>query len=256
MNIQEAINNLNNADLIKLIGILVTIILAFFGFLGRALFTKWKHSLDLEIKSLDSKNLHNERVLSTFSSTSNISQTKRIEAIEEFWVHVLDIKKCIPSAGHLAYSILSQNELNNFFNLQGDLPKSFLQQVPNKESEKIFWDLCGKCEKLRPFLGEKLWLNFQILQGFVGRTRFIFEESINKKSLTFWMDDDFFIRIFPTFLTEDENKLINSNKNSSFQYALEIIEQRLLTEVNNILSGTRLTYDSVTMAKKLIDLKK
>ncbi|WP_207432750.1 hypothetical protein [Sabulibacter ruber] len=255
MNIQEAVNNLNNTDLIKLIGILVTIIIAFFGFIGRAIFTKWKHSLDLEIKLLDSKNSQNERLLSSFSSTSNISQTKRIEAIEEFWAHVLDIKKCIPSAGHLAYSILSQNELDDFFNLQGDLPKLFLQQVPNKESEEIFWELCGKCERLRPFLGEALWLNFQMLQGFVGRTRFIFKESVNKKSLTFWQDDDFFARIFLALFTEDENKLINSNRYSSYQYALEVLEQRLLTEVNDILSGKRLTYDSVTMAKKLIHLK-
>lgn len=58
------------------------------------------------------------------------------------------------------------------------------------------------------------------------------------------------------FLTDSEKQLINSNRYWSYKYAFEIIEQKLMTEINNILSGKRVTYDSISMVKKLTELKR
>lgn len=185
MDINEAINNLSNSEIIKLIGLLVTILLAIFGLIGRAIFIKWKYNLDRKIKVLEVQNSQNELLLNTFSSTSNVSQSKRIESIEKFWTNIMELKKCIPSAGQLAYLILTPDELNKFFEMDLDLKELLIKQVGSRETESHFLKLCENCEKLRPFLGERLWLNFQIFQGFIGRSRYVFEQSVKNKKIIF-----------------------------------------------------------------------
>lgn len=256
MNIQEAIDNLSNSELLKLISILVTLTLAIGGVIARAIAIKWKHNLDSKIKKLEIQSSQNQTVLNAFSSTSNVSQTKRIQTIEHFWGLVLKIIDSIPSSGQLAYQILDEKKLNNFFNLKGSLSDTLESEVKLGISNYEFFEICKECDKLRPFLGEKIWINYQILQGFAGRSRVIFQQAVEERKLDFWMNDSFFTEVFFKQLTKQEMELIKSNRYSSYKYALEIVEQRLLSEINNILSGKRVTYDSVEIAKKLTEMNK
>lgn len=255
MNISEAINSLDNTEIIKLISITVTVLLALIGLIVRAILVRWKHKLDVKIKVLEAQNLLNTQLLNTFSSASNITQSKRIDAIGKFWIKMIDLRYCIPRSGQLAYLILLPDELDRFFDEDSDLKKGLINDVYRLKGGSKFVELCECCEELRPFLGERLWFDFQILRGFIGRSMHIFEKSVEKKKMIFWMDDDYFKNVFMGFLTDDEKKLINRNRNSSYNYAIEIIEQRLMTEMNDILSGRRLTYDSVEMAEKLTEVK-
>jgi len=255
MEIQEAINNLTNTEIIKIVSIITTVLIALFGLIFRTIIINWKNNFSIKLAKIEAKSSERETFSSNFSNTANVSQEKRIESIGEFWITILELKECLSNTGQLMISILTENEMKNFFH-NNIYKYKFIEEVNDPKLHTRFSELLRKAEKERPFIGEKIWLDYTLFLGFIGRSIYIFEQSIKKGELIFWLDDKYPEEILFKYLEKSELDLIKSNKSSSFKYTLEILEQKILKEIDNTLSGKRSSVDSIKLARKLTDLNK
>ncbi len=253
MRIEEALNNLTNTEILKIAGILTTLLIALCGLIFRAIIVNWKNNFSIRLSKLQARSAEREIFLNNFSQTANVSQEKRIESIGDFWMTVLELKECLSDTGQLMYAIMTKDEMKNFFtnNIYKNI---FIEEVNSPDLHTRFSALMRKAEKERPFIGEKIWLNYTLLLGFVGRSIYLFEQSVKKRELIFWLDDVYPEEVLFKYLKKNELDLIKSNRSSSFKYALEILEQKILKEIDQTLSGKRTSVDSIKMAKKLSDL--
>jgi hypothetical protein len=253
MEIREAINNLTNTEIIKIVGIVITLLIAVLGLIFRAIIVNWKNNFSVKLAKIESKSSERETFLSNFSNTANVSQEKRIESIGEFWSTVLELKDCLSSTGQLMYSIMTKEEMKDFFG-NNIYQNVFMGEVNDPNLHSRFSELLRKAEIERPFIGEKIWFNYTLLLGFVGRTIYLFEQSVKKRELIFWLDDKYPEEVLFKYLRKSELDLIKSNRSSSFKYTLEILEQRILKEIDLTLSGKRTSVDSIKMARELSDI--
>jgi hypothetical protein len=256
----ELVFNPDKWDLIKLIGtitLVISSIVSFIAYLIKDFFLdKWKADQQKEIDALKSLSDQNNLIINNLTdSLSKIylsSNEKRISYLEKAWNGFLEVKSKTPSLVFLVYGILIRDEIINLPNTKNS---HILDEIKNfKPNEFIFIqsDISTELEKIRPFIGEKLWTIFSVYKAFLGRLTFLLQDGLVKGTVTYWQQDQSFInQILGLVIQPNEIKKLMENDHTSFQNIINFLEYKALNEISEQVSGKRMTEENVKQAIEL-----
>lgn len=218
---------------------------------AKRLVLKWKGDQKKEIESLK-EDLSRDRLLlqtalSNFSSGRAASQERRLDALQRTWEAVVDLKDRWGQAIFF-YRILQPDEYNQVHDdpkvreMVNDLDDSTTSNALNATSD---------IEKLRPLIGEKIYILFFIYRAFIGRLADFVVQGKKGKEVPDWRSDDATQHLLATVLTEEEISEALNSQVKALDNVINRLEEKIIQEINLTLSGKRSSTESIKHARKL-----
>lgn len=260
---EDVVNNLNNWQLIKILGgtgIVITGIIAFVsGLTSQWIVGKWQKSNNHILEELKGAISRNNSVVSNLTTQYGQSfqklLDKRINSVDKYWEGMLKMKASIPAVIHLAYQILRDEELN--VQILNNTKSNFGKLISNLDEGKFVMELTavsGEIVKLRPFLSNELWLLLVAYQGFIGRTVHLIIDGYNRGEITPWRKDDGFRAMVKDVVNQEELKYILGLDFHAYDTMLQLLESKALQEISKLLSTDELTTNSLQQIEKLTSI--
>lgn len=190
--------------------------------------------------------------LNTFSQGYNQAQEKRLTAIEEMWDKVLKIREYSSNIVTF-YTIFLPEEYND----ESGFHTSLKMHLPSDEELVCFVSSMDELEMKRPYLGEKSWALFTIYRAFSGRLVMIFKKGVDEGNIKKWHQDKGLMTILGAALNKKEYEKYTKDKLKELDSLIEavnILEQKILSEFHNTVTGTYASEGSFQQARKINNL--
>lgn len=257
--------NINISELIGIIGgwgIVISGLTIFISQrLSERLNNKWKQNSDIKIDQLrndfNRKNTILNNLISFQNTSFNHSQEKRVIAVEIIWSNINYLKSKIPSPLGIIYNILTEKEIDEFLesdstNVQITSMKNELNTFNEYEYFNELSETTKDIFKQRPFLGEELWLSYETYKAFIGRLIYRIHEDIQvNKKISHWHNDSSIMIILETYLNTDEINFIKNKKMGSLNTTLNLLDTKVLHQMNSIISGNSASENALERVIKL-----
>lgn len=222
----------------------------------------WKQDADTKIESLKhSFNKQNDllnTLMVSYNSNYNQAQGKRIKSIEILWENLLGYKGIIPSDCAFVFNILTEDEIEAFWERETD--NLVFIEIRNgliKLDKNENLNYLGKSKailKERPFLGEEIWLYYEIYKVFLGRISYLLFKGIENMKFEHWHNDASLRGLFSDNFSKEEFNYIYSHKLRSLDVTINFLEAKLLDEINSTLSGDKASESVLTRIRKFESL--
>lgn len=229
-----------------------------------------KSKYDAKIENLKSELSISQSILanSLANQSEGIKATheKRLEALDLFWEDILRIAEFIQPLNYFD-AITLTNEVERINKNDSDLPKKFLQTV-----EQVFKELNPdkmlvttsaykqELEKLRPYIGEELWLLRFYFNQFVGRIIHLYDTAYQKgNNLEHWMKDEFLKKSMTDILSKAELEFVYKTDHGGIERGINIFKQKILDEIGKTTSGVLIgksSLENAILLSKEIENKK
>lgn len=210
---------------------------------------KWQGKETRKNKELQSILDHEQtiikEILDSFYAQKSASQSVKIEGVRQVWKKVLETRT-MGAVPLRLYSILNKKELVNPNTKITELIKSISIDDTLTKISKVQMEV----EEYRPFIGEKLWLLFQVYTIIIGRATFKLRDDMNKGKIIYWYDDDYFKSIIESVYSADEKQKIITKEFGSLNIATGILEERIKFEIHKIIAGEQIIEESQEDIKK------
>ncbi|MDR6404583.1 MULTISPECIES: hypothetical protein [Chryseobacterium] len=222
---------------------------------------KWRLNTESELKRLESELAQKSSLISNIidvqKSNYNLSQERRILAIEKVWKLMNDFLFRVPNS-FIYVNNLRESEYIEYLDKKEFLPdtniKEDIERMDNDEEfVEIFRELRNGLTYERPFLGEDLYYIFHSYYTFVVRVILHNINSVKKNKLTHWQEDSYSVKLISKIASKEDFDYILKNKKSSYNYTLELIEKQIVQQMNLLLSGKSASEYSI---KHLEEIKK
>lgn len=261
--------NIEPLELIGILGgwsIIITGIIYFVSQkLSDRLNIKWQETSQKRIEKnkneLSQKNELISNLLNFQNTNFNISQEKRLLAIEKIWENINHFKNKTPSSLVFIFNILEENEIEEFLTSK---PKNkevefMISEMKAFDKYNFFNDSIYNSQEiinLRPYLGEDLWFSYETYNAFLGRFAYKIHEDVRvHKKLRHWHHDSSIMAILKNYLSENEMYYLEENKMNSFKIALNLLDSKMLYQMNHIISGKLASENALDRAIKLVKLE-
>lgn len=192
-------------------------------------------------------------IFDAINNNQSMLQTRRIESVQKLWNTILIMKNFF-SPVIVFFDVFSPKEYqkalheSNFSQYFHGEIANFYVEMP-KEIEEI--------ENLRPFLGDKLWFYFYAYRAILGRLVFhAFELKSNINNTNHWLNDSLIQEYIKFLLSSDEIEILNSKNRDliNVRYLINLIEEKILYEINLIIEGKKTLEESFQSSKELYEL--
>jgi len=215
---------------------------------------KWQHEYQSELEGLKLTLLNNYEILKTsitsFSTNYHASQEKRILGIEIVWGNMLELREYL-SPLITFYTVLLPEEYDEIVFGTKDDP-FLLSKLDYKSYKPIIDGSSYAIEKNRPFLGEYFWGLYSGYRAFCLRNIFIFLRGKERGGITPWFEDKALLGLVEMVIGKDEISNINLSNIDSFSRILNLMELKILEEMNKLISGQLASNDNLKQAKKIL----
>jgi hypothetical protein len=242
-------------------GVVLTVIFYFLlNRIAEKLSIRWKETSDINIAKIQSELSKNNAtfnsILSLSAANYHQAQERRIKAIEILWQNLLEYKNIIPPEGQFIYNILGENEIENFW----------IRETDNKHFNALRDKLAGldvnthinryllvlaSIKSERAFIGEKIWDAYFVYQQFIGRIAVLLLIEKKKEGFIHWNKDDLMNEILESYLSKNEIEYLYSSTYNSLKVTSEFLENKLLIEINKVLSGESFSETALERIKRL-----
>jgi len=167
----------------------------------------------------------------------------------------------MPPVVYLTYSILLDSEVNNQTldrNTRGD--GSFGDLINDIDMYRFtneYSPFTKEIQKLRPFLSQKLSLLLYVYGAVIGRLVYYLKESYSKGKAKPWREDNGTNQLLNAVLNTKEMEFLYDKDNvQSLQQTLDLMEVKILDEMNKMLSGHMLADDAIALTRKWSEVNK
>jgi hypothetical protein len=265
-------------DIVKLFGGLGVILIGLAGFVGSLLLQRFvaalqiKNNKELELlkAEIGQKNNRELEILKAFASQNNafISNlgsnhsatyqkiiSKRIEVVEQYWQCIIKVRRSIPGSVDMAYQILADEELTvqNIDKIR--MLKDSLASVSARDSSAELVKQSLEIDTKRPFISSKLWILKYTYIGLLGRTMYLVADGYSRGEISLWKNDELVAQFFKLVLTEQEINYIMAMKIGGVKYAVELMESKIIDEINRFISNDDFLNDSVEQFKRTEEIE-
>ena len=169
----------------------------------------------------------------------------RMKAVYELWGEVVRIRTEAPVA--IAFQdILLRTELNTSKTLQD------LGELVNENMTEPVTRGTG-VERVRPFLGEPLYLQFFIYRAITGRVAYLLEKGLKAGKLTPWYEDDGIHQLLGHVLTEKEIRHLKQQDISQLHWVQNAIEAKILVGMQRLIAGEISSQEGVKQAQNILE---
>ena len=186
---------------------------------------------------------------------------KRITSVDAAWDNLLKIRATMPPVVYLTYTILLDSEVNNQTldkNNRGD--GSFGDLINDIDMYRFtneYSPFTKEIQKLRPFLSQKLSLLLYVYGAVIGRLVYYLKENYSKGKAKPWREDNGTNQLLNAVLnTKEMEFLYNKDNVQSLQQTLDLMEVKILDEMNKMLSGHMLADDAIALTRKWSEVNK
>lgn len=182
--------------------------------------------------------------LSNQSEGIRATHEKRLKALDLFWEDILRIEEFIHPLNYFD-PITYASEVERINKNNSDLPKKFLDTI-----EQAFKDLNPdkllatttvykqELEKMRPYIGEELWLLRYYFNQFIGRIIHVYYTTYQEgNNLEHWMKDQFLKKSIADILTKKELEFIYKSELGGIGRGINVFKQKILDEIGKTTSG-------------------
>ncbi|WP_155396453.1 hypothetical protein [Methanosarcina barkeri] len=174
-------------------------------------------------------------ILESYSSVYQVSQERRIIAIEKLWQNMLKQR-----------NLIAYVETIYVF----PFPESGPQQLhENHKLEPVNLDnlnpIFNSVLECRPFLGEYLWSLYNSAYIFTFRIIRSFNEGLKNRTMVNWHNDEYLMEILSKVFTSRE---VIPN---SVMETRELLEQKILAEMLKVTSGDLIAERNLSKAKEI-----
>ena len=218
--------------------------------------TKSKYDKELEEHRNALSNIHGlfDSTVTTISAGFATSQERRLKAIQVLWDNILSIRESVSSYVFF-YDILLPSEYEDSYS---SIPDKMIPETTQDDFSRNSASKTTNIEKHRPFLGERLWFYFFIFRAFSYRIELKFIEGRDKKQIYSWKkgfdgEPDRFLDVLNQVLTEEQLDQALKARTGSPRMVMNFIEQKILVEMNDIISGTSAAQFSLSEGLKLAE---
>lgn len=249
--------NITFGQLVALFGGWSIILVAIASWLGRMsserLLSRWRRDEQALAENLRNV-LANDRLMletanRTFAAGQDVSQAKRLTAIEHLWSGVLRLRQKL-SAPVFFFSILLPSEYDSAIRLGKPFAAALKGVTQEALSEAVLET--EALESDRPYLGETLWLQFFVYRAFLGRLWFLVEEGIKTGHVSDWTQDKGVKQLLSNLRSSQSDEFsLASGDVTAINRTLSYLESIMLREISLIVSGKRSSLESFENAKEL-----
>ena len=207
-----------------------------------------KNKYDSKIENLKNELTISQSILtnSLANQTEGVKVTheKRVKAIDFYWEDILELEHFIKPLNYFDQITLAK-EVEQINRIKSDLPEKFQEEISQAfkdldsdkmlKTETIFKK---EIEKLRPYIGEQLWLLRFLYVSFIGRIIHLYETNYSKGlNLEHWMKDEFLKKNLQNILSDEEIKFVYETEHGGIQRGINMFKQKILKEISEITSG-------------------
>lgn len=199
------------------------------------------HSRELAIQSLAS---------TSFTESHGAAHERRLKAIETTWRAILRLREMTPQIltvldimpPDLYHRALDETKLKNMMDqLSYEILSSALSNL-------------AAVEEIRPFVGEYIYSLFLSCTSIVTTTTLFLIRCRESREMRLWYEDETVLRLIRQVTTEDEFQKFSSAKIERFKLIQSLIEQKILAQVNRIISGEESKYLALEQSGQIIDV--
>ena len=190
------------------------------------------------------------KVLDSYSSSHQYSQTNRIKAVQILWDNLLKLRQ-LGSFPVLFFETLYEMEYNQVYS--NDIMMNGLSSLSPDDATKEMSIILNNVEKYRPFLGEQLWSMFRIYAILTIRPIYLLVKGRDTKNIISWDADEHIQTILNKVLVKEERISISSHPENMhpLRPTVELMEQKILFEIFKIISGELAAENDFSKAKSL-----
>jgi hypothetical protein len=196
-------------------------------------------------------------VLTSQNQTFQVGQVERLNAIKILWTNYLTIRNSLVEINSID-DILLESEFNTLYTNEwkgNDLVEKTLQDISRNKLADLS-NAQDAIETIRPFLNEQIWFNIITLRIFSGRLIYLYHKGSQERRIKHWKNDMALWKWAKNALTEEEQMTVLDAKISSIKVFQNFIEQKILNEVHNIVTGQIAADNTYKRALQLTDLIK
>ena len=225
---------------------------------------KWSREANLELEEIKrSSNKEIEGLKGDISKNNSIINglltqqgqayqkvlEKKIDAVQRVWEAVLKLKSIVPSAVSLTYNLYSDEELeqNIISKRKGavDLEK-LIVEISMIDFSKAYSEIELESKKLRPFISDNLALLLFVYGAILGRGVFCLTQNYLGEGIKGWRKDVHSKQMLELVLEKKElDYLFNKIHLGSFDAVRDILETKIINEMNTILLGNAHSEDTI-----------
>lgn len=179
---------------------------------------------------------------------------KKIDATQKIWSGILQLKATMPSTVALVYDIFVDGEISKGIldedKGQGALGDEILKIDTNDILNKQI-PIIEEIRKLRPFVSAKISLLAFVYSAIIGRLIFMVTDTYKKGKPKEWKDDSGVKQLLETVLEPVEiDYIYNKIKAGHYLTTMDLLETKMLNEINLMLSGDALVDDAIAQVDK------
>lgn len=211
---------------------------------------KTKHQNNLEI--IKSKLQSNQEIIKT--SISNLASNnqklleKQLIAVDDIWKSMLELRD-FSQGTVMFYSVFLPTEYHKVLQTGNKIWKiNRLDQVDINEF------LASHCEHHRPYIGEYIWGLFGLYRGFVLRVQYLFDNGYLTNEVKPWFNDEHLIEMARSCLGAEQFEEIDFTKLGSLNESLSKMEQKILFEIDKLITGENFAQKNIQEAKKIMNI--
>ena len=178
----------------------------------------------------------NESVRLSFSEGQKSSMERKLQAIDQIWSEVMKIRNTIPPLMTIVDAMKANENHRNSEILNHELIKN-TNWSENEFKDKIK-SISNSVAECRPYVGEFIWAIFSVYQAIHLRVCIGLKMGeISVDDVVKWYEDEVIQQIISAVLDKGDLKTFNNMEYGKFAWLQRNLEQKLLTQLNRIISG-------------------
>lgn len=182
---------------------------------------------------LSAHTVHAENItVQAAQSSTNHLNTRQIQAVENLWQIVQRLSSEFSMVVFID-TILSAREMNNYFIGADDIPlmdSIFEFRDPETAIIKMANAGADSAARERPFVSQRLWAIYHVLQAVYGRTAFLLANSFKEECYKSWREDGGCDQLLRASLPAHVVDYLKTMESSGIRSALDQLEDLFLAE--------------------------
>ena len=203
----------------------------------------WQHEYDTQLEELRAEMSAREAALgaalSSGAAAHLAAQGRRMEALQELWQSVVDLRERCATA-LLPYMLFLPEEYATALH-----DSRFIRMIEGLKEQDVLdigTDVAASVERLRPFLGQRLWMFFWIYRAFAGRLAWKLVKGREHGRILAWDENlqgkrDHLPALLSLALSDDEISRVSDAPLRAPGLAMDFLEQKMLEEADHLISG-------------------
>ena len=248
--------------LVSALGGIGVILLGISGFISRLLQQKFIYHLqkinNKDIEQFKSIIAQNNTFISSLNSNHSAVyqklQAKRLEVVELYWECILKSKDAVPNVANLIYRVLTDEEIT-VPSLRKSRWGTELASTSYSDAVRSIAQPAVDIDFKKPFISNRLWTLKYAHGTILGRSTYLLLNGYqNTGNIILWKKDSMLKQAISLALTEEEIKTAVSLEIGSIKYILDLIENKMVDEIQRFISNDDFISDSAEQFKKITSL--